>query len=123
MKRFFDFSSSQIKLIIFLAVLLVVLSVWKFLRGYSEVDERSLKFTIQVGDNDTRYLPPFRIDLNKSPADSLELLPGIGPVLASRIINYRDSVGFKEPADILKVRGIGGNTYENLKDYLEVNSW
>lgn len=121
MKRFFDFSSAQIKLVIFLAILLAFLSMWKFLRGYSEVDERSLKFTVQIGDSDTRYLPPFRIDLNKSPADSLELLPGIGPILASRIISYRDSVGFKEPADILKVRGIGGNTYENLKDYLEVN--
>ena len=123
MNRFFEFSPAQLRVVLFLLGLLVVLSVLRFLRGYADPDERSFSFSVEVGDNDTRYAPLFKIDLNLSPADSLELLPGIGPVLASRIIAYRDSARFEEPEDIMRVVGIGHKTYERLKTYLEVRRW
>lgn len=123
MNKFFDFSASQIKVISILAILLLVLSIWKFLKGYSQIDERSLKFTVQLGDNDTRYKTPFIIDLNRSPIDSLELLPGIGPVMAGRIAAYRDSCRFEAPRDIIKVKGIGSDKFEKLKDYIKVGEW
>ena len=73
-----------------------------------------MKFNVSIGDNDTRYTPPFKVDLNLTPADSLELLPGIGPVLSSRIVAYRDSVQFTKTTDILKVKGIGSEKYERI---------
>lgn len=123
MNRFFEFSPAQLRVVVFLLGLLVILSVLRFLRGYADPDERSFNFSVRVGDNDTRYAPLFKIDLNLSPADSLELLPGIGPVLASRIAAYRDSVRFEKPEDIVKVVGIGHKTYEKLKSYIEVRAW
>jgi len=123
MNRFFDFSPPQLKVIVFLAALLIVLSLFLFIRDYSDVNEESLRFSMQIGNNDRTYSPIIIIDLNLSPADSLELLPYIGPALASRIIAYRDSVRFEKIEDIIKVRGIGYKTYEKIKPYLKVEKW
>jgi DNA uptake protein ComE-like DNA-binding protein len=123
MNRFFEFSTRQLRVVIFLTITLVVLSVYHFLRDYSEVEESDLKFSIHVGDDDRSYAPVFTVDLNLSPADSLELLPGIGPVLAARIVAYRDSTRFERPDDILKVEGIGYKTYEKLRSFLRVRAW
>jgi len=123
MNRFFNFSTPQLRVIIVLIVLLAVLSTWSLLRGYSDVDESQIRFTVSIGDNDRQYDPVFKVDLNRTPVDSLELLPGVGPVLASRIAAYRDSTPFEEPKDIIKVKGIGYNTYEKLRAYIEVSRW
>ncbi len=123
MGRFFDFSPPQLKVIVFLAVLLMILSLFHFVRSYSDVDEESLSFSVQIANKDRTYSPTVIVDLNLSPADSLELLPYIGPALASRIVVYRDSARFEKPEDIMKVKGIGFKTYEKIKSYLKVEPW
>lgn len=122
--RFFEFSPAQLKVVIALSGLLLFLSGYRFVRDFSESDPKSLKLNVKIGDDDTRYAPIFKVDLNSSPADSLELIPGIGPILAGRIVAYRDSVGrFNSPIDITKVYGIGPKLYERIKPYLEVRPW
>lgn len=124
MNRFFDFSSLQIRLLVFLVGLLLIGSVLEFVRSYATVEKDEFKFSVQFGDGDLTYAPVFKVDLNISPADSLELIPGIGPVLASRIVAYRDSAGrFEKPEDILAVQGIGVVTYEKIKPYIKVRAW
>ncbi len=103
--RFFEFSPTQLKVVIALSGLLLVLSGYRFVRDFTAADPRSMKLNVRIGDDDTRYSPIIKVDLNTSPADSLELIPGIGPVLAGRIIAYRDSAGrFEKPIDITRVR-------------------
>ncbi|MCK4388321.1 MAG: helix-hairpin-helix domain-containing protein, partial [Dehalococcoidia bacterium] len=52
----------------------------------------------------------------------LETLPGIGEVLAQRIVDYRSENGpFKRIEDLLKVSGIGEATFEKIKDYITVS--
>jgi hypothetical protein len=54
--------------------------------------------------------------LSTAPADSLELLPGVGPVLATRLLDTRRDVGaFQSWDDVDRVRGIGPKTIERLK--------
>jgi competence protein ComEA len=54
--------------------------------------------------------------LSRAPADSLDLLPGIGPVLATRIADARRGRGsFTSWDDVLAVRGIGPKTIDRLK--------
>jgi len=49
-----------------------------------------------------------RLDLNRADSTELELLPGVGPALASRILATRARVGrFAAVGDLLQVRGIG----------------
>jgi len=52
-----------------------------------------------------------RIDINDAPAALLESLPGVGPVLAGRIIDNRP---FAAIEDLLAVEGIGPTTLEHL---------
>lgn len=64
---------------------------------------------------------PQKIDLNRAEAWLLEALPGIGPVRAQDIINYRDQSGsFRNINELLKVPGIGPSTYEKIKDLVTV---
>ena len=123
MNRFFEFSPAQLRVIVILSALLAILSAYRLLYDYSRVDDNSFRLSVKVADTDYRYAPVFKIDLNLSPADSLELLPGIGPSLATRIVAFRDSVRFEKPADIMKVRGIGYATFEKIKPYIGVRAW
>ena len=56
-----------------------------------------------------------RININTCAKEELESLPGIGPVLAERIIEFRRQNGsFKTVEDITKVSGIGAAIYEDI---------
>ncbi len=66
-------------------------------------------------------LPVGKINLNTATKEQLTLLPGIGEVLAERIIRYRDAQGpFKKVHDLLKVEGIGEKKLDAIIDYLTV---
>lgn len=57
------------------------------------------------------------IDINTASASELENLDGVGPVLAARIVSYRDSVGgFKTVEDLLDVPGIGEAKLAAIRD-------
>lgn len=56
------------------------------------------------------------IDINAASAAELEMLPGIGPTLAKRIIEERRANGvFERVADLQRVRGIGPRTVEKIE--------
>ncbi|MFG0315265.1 MAG: ComEA family DNA-binding protein [Phycisphaerales bacterium] len=56
------------------------------------------------------------INVNEAPLSELDLLPGIGPALGSRIIAYREEHGaFSEIGDLEKVSGIGPRTLDKLR--------
>lgn len=60
------------------------------------------------------------IDLNRSSAAELEELPGVGPVLASRIVEFREANGpFSEIEDLLDVGGIGEAKLAAMRDAIE----
>ena len=62
-----------------------------------------------------------RVNLNTADAAALESLPGIGPALAQRIIDYRLANGpFQTTAEIQDVRGIGAGIYAKIKDSITV---
>ena len=64
---------------------------------------------------------PQRINITRAETWLLEALPGIGPALAQRIVDYRSANGaFERVEDVKRVTGIGQQTYEALKDLITV---
>lgn len=61
------------------------------------------------------------IHLNRADAPALQALPGVGPVLAERIVAYRDQYGsFSEVEDLLQVPGIGEAKLASIRDLIRV---
>ncbi len=62
-----------------------------------------------------------KVDINRATRDELEALPGIGPVLAGRILEYRERHGpFRSLDDLLKVKGIGPKTVARIAPFVAV---
>ena len=70
-------------------------------------------------DTTDESLPQIEVvNINTATLDQLQTLPGIGPVLAQRIIDYREANGpFKNPADLAQVEDIGKKRLEAILDY------
>lgn len=65
---------------------------------------------------------PLLIDINSATAKDFQKLPGIGPSIAQRIIDYRTQIGkFNTIEDITQVNGIGSKTLDRLRAQLTIN--
>ncbi|TWD82869.1 competence protein ComEA [Kribbella amoyensis] len=61
------------------------------------------------------------VDLNTATLAQLEELPGVGPVLAQRILDYRTQNGrFTSVEELQEVSGVGAKKYESLKPHVRV---
>jgi len=61
------------------------------------------------------------LDLNRATKQDLERLPGIGPVLAGRIVDFRAAQGAFDDVDQLRhVKGIGKKKLEQIRPYVAV---
>lgn len=61
------------------------------------------------------------ININKASQTELETLPGIGPSIALKIVNYREENGkFSRIEDLKEISGIGEDKFENLKGLVSV---
>jgi competence protein ComEA len=63
------------------------------------------------------------VNVNTAPAEALERVPGIGPVMARRIIRDRNARGpFKRLEELDRVSGIGPKTLTKFASYLTVGA-
>ncbi len=71
---------------------------------------------VEVGE-----IVPEWVDLNRATAAQLQYLSGIGPKMATRIIDYRRAKGpFASVEDLVQVRGIGAVTLKKIRPLLRV---
>lgn len=122
---FLSFTSAEKRATVVLAVLLTVGGGVHVIKSW---DGSALPgYRLVAREADTGSTPPqlatrkLDVGINPStaPAEDLELLPGIGPQLASRIIQYRSEHGaYESPADLLRVQGIGLRTLARITPYL-----
>ena len=105
--------------------------------GYSgEANQDRINLAASLEDGQQVYVPEVsdslplssnpvdsseQISINTASAPALERLPGIGPVLAQRIVEYRELNGpYQRLEDLLEVEGIGPAKLESLQDYIQV---
>ena len=66
-------------------------------------------------------LTPAKIDLNKATSAELEVLPGVGPALAGRIVEYRRAHGaFRTVEQLDGVKGIGPKLMEKIRPLVKI---
>ena len=62
-----------------------------------------------------------KVNINTADKEMLSSLPGVGPVIADRIIENREKNGpFKNNEEITKIKGIGEKTFQKIKDLITV---
>jgi competence protein ComEA len=63
----------------------------------------------------------FLINLNTATASELQRLPGIGPALAKRIVEFREKRhGFKRVEELLAIPGISEKKWQAIRDKVEI---
>jgi len=72
-------------------------------------------------DDPARSIESTRVDVNRATAAELQVLPGIGPALAERIIAERTAHGsFASLDELERVHGIGPRTIDRLGPFIEL---
>ena len=72
-------------------------------------------------DTDPGAALPEKININTADESELQMLPGIGPVLAQRIVAWREANGaFVIAEDLLAVEGIGLTRLEEIRDFITI---
>lgn len=98
-----------------------VLSLIKASGGLLENgDDSSLSYTQVLKDKDVIVIPEkkeqLKISINSATQEELQTLSGIGPSIASRIIEYRKNNTFQTLEQIKEVKGIGDGLFNKIKD-------
>ena len=111
-------------LIVMTSVFILLLTGFFYYRNYSRdciVPTEAVSQKQADNKRAVRETNEIKININTATAKQLQLLPGIGEVIAQRIVDYRTESGpFKSVDDLLNVSGIGDAKLEQLKPYAKV---
>lgn len=73
-------------------------------------------------DDDGGQAGSSRVNINRASLQELQVIPGIGPALARRIVDYRNQRGvFTSPEDLLEVSGIGEKTLTRMLPHIRLD--
>ena len=91
-----------------------------------DADLSGINLTGILRDHDVLVIPALTeegvlVSINSGTAEQLMTVPGIGPVMAGRIIEWRQNEGsFQSIDDLIKVKGIGAKTLEKIRPYVSL---
>jgi len=65
--------------------------------------------------------PTAKVNINTASVEQLTTLPGVGPKLAARIVEYRQKSGsFRSPQELMNVKGVGEKNFAKIEAWLTV---
>jgi len=125
------FSAFERRAVWFLVILMLIGASYRFYRHYTISRQVDLRIEASFENHDelrdgstetiTRPTLDNTLDINHAPAEELELLPGIGPKKAQKIIDYRNEHGpFTGIHELDNVPGIGPKTLQKMKPLIEI---
>jgi competence ComEA-like helix-hairpin-helix protein len=76
-------------------------------------------FVLPISEAAKKKPPAQPVNINTATSEELQLVPGIGPATAQKILQMRKSYGpFKSVDDLLAIRGLGPKRLEKMRKYL-----
>lgn len=85
--------------------------------------EQSAELTGADGETSDELAPDEKVNINTASAAELQKLPGVGEILAGRIVEYRrENGGFAAAEDIMKVDGVGRGKFDAMKQHIAVDA-
>ena len=95
-------------------ILILLLSGLAAYRAFSNPD-----IEVRTADQQENAIEGYRININTATVEELDMLPGVGPALALRIIEHRLVYGpYQSIYELLEVEGLGETTLDRFKDYI-----
>jgi competence ComEA-like helix-hairpin-helix protein len=126
-----DFTKSERKTVLFLLAcfgLGMAIKSYRHFHPSVPVFKETERLSVEGASNPTavneetheaRIARPSGIRLNRASLEELERIPGIGPVLGKRILDYRiQHGGFRSPGELMKVKGIGRKKFNQISPFL-----
>lgn len=88
-----------------------------------QLPDPTVEDALPAADEGTAPTQPQALNINTATAEEFDALPGIGLVLAQRIIAYREEAGgFQAVEELLKVSGIGESKLAEILDLITVET-
>ena len=105
--------------LLLLAALFLICMVFLFARTETGGDTGTYTITTREAAEEVVPETALPVNINTATAEELDVLPGIGPALAGRIIAYREEHGpFTAVEQLLEVSGIGEAVLDGLRDQI-----
>lgn len=115
------FVSVCICLILFGRLTLRSEQVYVVTESASEAQETPFLSETDGSAEESVQAPSGKVNINTADADELKTLPGIGDVIAERIIAYREeNGGFDSAEELMEVSGIGEAKFNAVKDMIAI---
>lgn len=113
----FSLTHQERKVLIFIGILILIGSILRMLNLNAIREDLSFDRNKSVISENTGLSKT--INVNAATSEDLESISGIGEVIASRIIDYRNQFGsFDNLEDLKKIKGIGNKKIETIKKYI-----
>src|SRR5512134_1433803 len=64
--------------------------------------------------------PTAKVNINTASVEQLTTLPGVGPKLAARIVEYRQKSSFRSPQELMNVKGVGEKNFARIESWVTV---
>jgi comEA protein len=97
------------------------LALWLLILGFSSLPECLQGKTVAKSPIPKQQSATSKVNVNRATLKELQTLPGIGPSLAQRILDYRKkNRPFRRVEDLLIIRGISQAKLEKLRDRISV---
>lgn len=101
------------ELLILSALILIFVSI--NVTNYLKREKLKRSFAVLIEEGQVQ------ISISSAEPEEFEDLPGIGPVMANRIVEYRNRTGgFKTLEELKKVKGIGEKLYQKILPYIKL---
>jgi len=117
------FTRREIGVLLFLIIGFVVgFGVWMYREHWEPLPQISEEIEEKRQTDEEEIERKIQVSLNQATQKELETIPGIGPMIAKRIVLYREQRGdFHSIDELVNVQGIGKKTIEKMKPYLILN--